>query len=50
MKNRKKSEEAAKRFRKEFNIDSSIINEESLLKRLETNENNINKVFQEIFG
>ena len=50
LRNRKKSEEAAKRFRKEFNIDSSIINEESLLKRLDTNENDINKVFMTMYG
>ena len=51
LKNREKSEEAAKSFfRGSFNIDESIIKEEELLKKLDRNENDINKVFQLLYG
>ena len=50
LKNREKSGEAAKRFRGSFNIDESIIKEEELLKKLDRNENDINKVFQLMYG
>ena len=48
LKNREKSGEDSKRFRKVFNIDESIIKEEELLKKL--NDNDIYKVFQQIYG
>ena len=50
VKNREKSEEAAKRFRGSFGVDESIIKEEELLKKLDRNENDINKVFQLLYG
>ena len=49
-KNRKKSFESAERFRTTFNIDENIIKEEELLKRLDKNDNDIYKVFQQIYG
>ena len=50
LKNREKSGEDSKRFRKVFNIDESIIKEEELIKKLEKNDNDIYKVFQQIYG
>ena len=50
LKDRRKSVDAAKRFRKEFNIDDSIIKEEELLKKLDKNDNDIKKVFQQMYG
>ena len=50
LKNRKKSSDAARQFRKSFSIDESIINEEELLKRLDSNDDDINKVFQIMYG
>ena len=50
IRDRKKSLDAAKRFRKEFNIDESIIKEEELLKRLDKNDNDIIKVLQQMYG
>ena len=47
---RKKSGDAARQFRKEFNIDDSIIKEEELLKKLDKNDNDIKKVFQLMYG
>ena len=50
IRDRKKSSEAAKKFRRTFNIDESVIKEEELLKRLDKNDNDINKVMQQIYG
>ena len=50
IRDRKKSTEAARRFRETFNIDESIIKEEELIKKLDQNDNDINKVMQQIFG
>ena len=50
IKNRKKSVEAAGKFRKIFNIGKHIINDEQLLIRLDENDNDINKVFQQMYG
>ena len=50
IKDRKKSVEAARKFRETFNIDESIIKEEELIKKLDQNDNDINKVMQQIFG
>ena len=50
IKNRKKSTKAATKFREVFNIDETIIKEEELLKRLDKNDNDINKVFQQMYG
>ena len=50
LKNRKKSSDAATKFRKLFSIDESIIKEEELLKRLDSNDDDINKVFQIMYG
>ena len=50
IRDRKKSSEAAKRFRRTFNIDEKVIIEEELLKRLDKNDNDINKVMQQIYG
>ena len=50
IRDRKKSLEAARRFRKEFNIDETIIKEEELLKKLDKNDNDINKVLQQMYG
>ena len=50
IRDRKKSSEAAKRFRRTFNIDEKVIIEEELLKRLDKNDNDINKVMQQMFG
>lgn len=50
IKNRKKSVEAAGKFRKIFNIGKHIINEEQLLIKLDENDNDINKVFQQMYG
>ena len=50
LKDRRKSGDAAKRFRKEFNIDDSIIKNEELIKKLGKNDNDINKVLQQMFG
>ena len=50
LKNRKKSSDAARQFRKSFSIDESIIKEEELLKRLDSNDDDIYKVFQQMYG
>ena len=50
IRDRKKSSEAAKRFRRTFNIDEKVIIEEELLKRLDKNDNDINKVMQQMYG
>ena len=50
IRDRKKSTKAAIKFRKVFNIDETIIKEEELLKRLDKNDNDINKVFQQMYG
>lgn len=50
IRDRKKSVEAAIKFRKTFNVDESIIKEEELYKKLELNKYDINDVFQQIFG
>ena len=47
---RKKSTEAAIKFRKVFNVDESIINENDLIKKLGKYDNDINKIFQVIYG
>ena len=48
---RKKSAEAAKKFRQIFNINNSnIINEDELIRKLEKNDYDINKVFQQLYG
>ena len=50
IRNRQNSWEAARKFRKTFNIDESIIKDEELIKRLVENDDDVNKVFQQIFG
>lgn len=50
IKNRKKSVEAAGKFRKIFNVGKHIINDEQLLIKLDENDNDINKVFQQMYG
>ena len=50
VRNRKRSTEAAIKFRKTFNIGKNIIKEEELIKRLDQNDNDINKVFQQMYG
>ena len=50
IKDRKKSIDAARRFRETFNIDESIIKEEELIKKLDKNDNDINKVLQQMYG
>ena len=50
IRDRKKSTQAAIKFRKVFDIDENIIKEEELLKKLDKNDNDINKVFQQMFG
>ena len=50
IRDRKKSTDAAFQFRKVFNIDENIIKEEELLKKLDKNDNNIYKVFQQMYG
>ena len=50
IRNRKKSLDAAKRFRKEFSIGDNIIKEEELLKKLDKNDNDIYKVLQQMYG
>ena len=47
---RKKSVEALRRFRKEFNIDKSQFNDEGIILRLEENNLDIYKTFQKMFG
>lgn len=47
---RKKSTEAAIKFRKVFNVDESIINENELIRKLGNYDNDIYKVFQVIYG
>ena len=47
---RKKSTDAAYNFRRNFNIGHDIINDEQLLKKLDKNDNDINKVFQQMYG
>ena len=45
------SPEASKLFRRHFHIDKeNIINEEDLLKKLDQNDNDLYKVFQQIYG
>jgi len=50
IRDRKKSTDAAFQFRKVFNIDENVIKEEELLKKLDKNDNNIYKVFQQMYG
>jgi len=50
VRNRKKSTEAAIKFRREFNVGKEIINEEELLKKLDRNNYDINKVFRQMYG
>ena len=50
IKDRKKSIDAARRFREVFNVNESIIKQEELLKKLDKNDNNIYKVFQQMYG
>ena len=50
IRDRKKSTEAALKFRKVFNVGEDVINEEQLLKRLDRNNYDINKVFQQLYG
>jgi len=47
---RKKSTEAAIKFRKVFNVNESIINENELIRKLGKYDNDIYKVFQVIYG
>lgn len=47
---RQASIDAAKAFRTKFNIGQNIINEEQLIKKCHENDNNINKVFTQIYG
>ena len=49
IKNRQKSVEAAERFRKEFNIGKDVINDEDIIKKLDENENDINKTFVRMY-
>ena len=49
IKNRQKSVEASKKFRKEFNIGKDVINDEDLIKKLDENENDINKTFVRMY-
>ena len=50
IRNRKQSTEAAIKFRQIFNIDEGIIKDEELIKKLDRNNNDINKVFQQLYG
>jgi len=50
VRNRKKSTEAAIKFRREFNVGKEIINEEELIKKLDRNNCDINKVFRQMYG
>ena len=43
---RKKSVEAAKKFRAEFNISEEVYSDEALIRRLEENDLDIHKTFQ----
>ena len=47
---RSKSLEALRKFRKEFNVSGKDYNDEGLIKRLESNDLDIYKTFQKIFG
>ncbi len=49
-KERPKSVEASKRFKNGFNIDDNAIKNEEPFKKLENNNDDIKKVFQEIYG
>jgi hypothetical protein len=50
IRDRKKSTEAAIKFRRAFNISKSIIKDEELIKKLDENDNDINKVLQIMYG
>ena len=50
IRNRQKSLDAARRFRNTFKIDQNIIKDEELIKKLDKSDNDINKVFQLMFG
>ena len=50
IRDRKKSTEAAIKFRRVFNISKSIIKDEELIKKLDENDNDINKVLQIMYG
>ena len=50
IRDRKKSSEAAIKFRKVFDVGENIIKEEELLKKLDRNNYDINKVFQQMYG
>ena len=47
---RRKSVEALRKFRKEFNVSEKDFNDEGIIKRLEENDLDIYKTFQKIFG
>ena len=47
---RKKSVEALRKFRKEFNVSEKDYNDEGIIQRLEENNLDIYKTFQKIFG
>ena len=50
IRDRKKSTEAAIKFRRVFNISKSIIKDEELIKKLDENDNDIYKVLQIMYG
>ena len=47
---RRKSVEALRKFRKEFNVSEKDYNDEGIIQRLEENNLDIYKTFQKIFG
>ena len=49
IKNRQRSVETVKRFRKEFNVDRNVINDEVLIEKLDENENDITKTFARMY-
>ena len=50
IRDRKNSTEPAVRFKRFFNINKSIIKEKELFKKFDENDNDINKVFQMMYG
>ena len=50
IRNYHSSVEAARRFRKEFNVDENLLNENMLIKYLDENNNDIYQTFGEIYG
>jgi hypothetical protein len=50
IRDRKNSTEPAVRFKRFFNINKSIIKDKELFKKFDENDNDINKVFQMMYG